>query len=385
METQKHLSIMKYKKLGKKQIKIPVIGQGCMGIGGYLSEDSFQDNNQIKALRLGIELGMTFIDTAEAYGNGHSEEIVGRAIEGVRDKVFIATKFSPEHNSYDGVIKSAEASLNRLRRDYIDLYQVHWPNPNFPIAETMRAMERLLLDGKVRYIGVSNFSLKELKEAEKHLSQNLIASIQVEYNLFDRIIENNILPYCEQAGITTIAYSPLDQGRIASGDEKIRKLKIIADKYGKTMAQVALNWLIMHPSVIAIPKAVRADHIKENASAADFELSEDDFKELCNIFKQEIVYIPTDRICVVPGGQGNRQVYQTVEEALENKLGFVPSPVDLAQDIRDGEVLKPVRVVHSSDKTGKYDYDLIEGRIRYWAWVIANDGKTPIPAYIRNK
>jgi diketogulonate reductase-like aldo/keto reductase len=376
---------MKYKDFAQKSTKISAIGQGCMGIGGYLSSDLRQDEEQMKALRLGIEHGMTLIDTAEAYGDGHSEELVGRAIMGIRHKVFIATKFSPEHNSYDGVIKSAEESLNRFRTNYIDLYQVHWPNPKIPIAETMRAMERLLLDGKIRYIGVSNFSLKELKEAEKHLSKNFIASIQVEYNLFDRIIENNILPYCKQAGITIIAYSPLDQGRIASGDEKIRKLKIIADKYGKTMAQVALNWLIMHPSVIAIPKAVRSDHIKENASAADFELSGDDFKELCNIFNQEIVYVPTDRICVVPGGQGNRQVYQTIEEALENKLGFVPSPVDLAQDIRDGEVLKPVRVVHSSDKTGKYDYDLIEGRIRYWAWVIAHNGKTPIPVFIRNK
>lgn len=384
MEAQKHLSIMKYKELGKKQIKIPVIGQGCMGIGGYLSEDSFQNNNQIKALRLGIELGMTFIDTAEAYGNGHSEEIVGRAIEGVRDKVFIATKFSPEHNSYDGVLKSAEASLRRLKTDYIDLYQVHWPNPKIPIGNTMSAMEWLVRDGKVRFIGVSNFSLKELKEAEKHLSENLISSIQVEYNLFDRIIENNILPHCEQRGITTIAYSPLDQGRIASGDEKIRKLKVIADKYDKTVAQVALNWLILHLSVIAIPKAVNLNHVKENASAADFELSEDDFKKLCNIFIQEIVYVPTERICVIPGGQGNRQVYQTVEEAVGNKLGFVPSPVDLAQDIRDGEVLKPVRVVCSSDKTGKYDYDLIEGRIRYWAWVIAHNGDKPIPVYIRD-
>ncbi len=375
---------MKYKDLGKKHTKIPAIGQGCMGIGGYLSRDSLQDNNQIKALRLGIELGMSFIDTAETYGKGHSEELVGRAIEGVRDKVFVATKVSPEHFSYDALLQSAEGSLRRLKTDYIDLYQVHWPNPKVLINETMRAMERLVRKGKIRYVGVSNFSLKGLKEAQAAISEDEVVSVQVEYNLLDRTIENSILPYCQSEGITTIAYSPLDQGRIASGKERIERLKMIAGKYNRTMAQVALNWLISHLSVIAIPKATNLDHVKENASSADFELSNEDFEEISKIFTQECVYVSTDRIRVIVGGQGNRQVYHTIEEAIENKLGFVPSPAGLAQDIQKGEVLKPVRVIRSTDETGKYDYDLIEGRIRYWAWVIAYSGEKPIAGYIHD-
>lgn len=375
---------MKYKIFGKTSSRISVIGQGCMGIGGYLSRDSSQDDNQIQTLRLGIELGMTFIDTAEAYGNGHSEELVGRAIEGIRNKVFVATKFSPEHNSYEGVLKSAEESLRRLRTDYIDLYQVHWPTPKVPLSETMRALERLLKEGKVRYAGVGNLSLKELKEARVAMSAEEIVSVQVEYNLFDRTIENSILPYCRSEGMMAIAYSPLDQGRIASGDNRIKVLQEIADKYRKTMSQVALNWLVSHPSVITIPKATNPEHVKQNAASVDFELSDEDFEKINKVFAQEFVYVPTDRICVIPGGQGNRQVYQTVEEALENKLGFVPSPAELAQDICDGEVLKPVRVIRSTDKTGRYDYDLIEGRIRYWAWVIAYNGEKPIPVLIRD-
>lgn len=373
---------MNYKELGKKHAKIPVIGQGCMGIGGYLSKNSYHDDNQVKALRLGIELGMTFLDTAEAYGNSHSEEIVGRAVEGIRDKVFIATKVSPEHLSYDALLRSAEGSLRRLKTDYIDIYQVHWPNPKIPISEAMRAMEQLIKEEKIRYVGVSNFSLKELKEAQAALSEDEIVSIQVEYNFFDRSIENSILPYCEREGITTIAYSPLDQGKIASGDKRIKALQIIANKYNRTMAQVALNWLISHPSVIAIPKSANPEHIKENAVATDFVLLDEDFKEISKIFAQECVYVPVNRIRVILGGQGNRQVYQAVEEAIENKLGFVPSPVDLARDIRKEGILKPVKVVRSTDKTRKYDYDLIEGRIRYWAWVIAHDGLVPIPVYI---
>lgn len=375
---------MKYEDLGKKHTKMPAIGQGCMGIGGYLSKDSLQDNNQIKALRLGIELGMTLIDTAETYGKGHSEELVGRAIEGVRHKVFIATKVSPKHFSYDALLQSAEGSLRRLKTDYIDLYQVHWPNPKVLINETMRAMERLIRKGKIRYVGVSNFSLKELKEAQAAISEDEIVSVQVEYNLFNRTIENSILPYCQSEGITTIAYSPLDQGRIASGEERIERLKMIAGKYDRTMAQVTLNWLISHLSVITIPKATNLDHVKENASSTDFELSNEDFEEISKIFTQECVYVPTDRIRVIVGGQGDRQVYHTVEEAIENKLEFIPSSVDLAQNIREGEVLKPVRVIRSADKTGKYDYDLIEGRIRYWAWVIAHNGEKSIPVYIRD-
>ncbi|MBW7990146.1 MAG: aldo/keto reductase [Planctomycetes bacterium] len=350
-----------------------------MGIGGYLSKDSHQDDNQVKALRLGFELGMTFIDTAEVYGNGHSEELVGRAIEGIRDKVFIASKVSPEHLFYDDLLLSAEKSLRKLKTDYIDLYQVHWPNPKVPIDETMRAMEQLVRNGKVRYVGMSNFSLRQFKAAQAVLSENEIVSVQVEYNLFDRNIENSILPYCESESIITIAYSPLDQGQIAGDYKKTKALEMIANRYNRTVAQVALNWLISHPSVIAIPKATNPIHIRDNASAADFELSDEDFEEISRVFTQKYIYAPTDRIRVIVG---NRQVYQTVDEALENKLSFVPSPLDLAQDIRKDEILKPIKVTQSTDESGKYDYDLIEGRIRYWAWVIAHQGKKTIPVYV---
>ncbi len=373
---------MKYKELGKKHTEIPAIGQGCMGIGGYLSIDSHQDDNQAKALRLGIELEMNFIDTAEAYGDGHSEELVGRVIEGIRDRVFIASKVSPEHLSYDDLLLAAENSLRRLKTDYIDLYQVHWPNPKVPIDETMRAVEQLVREGKVRYVGLSNFSLRQFKAAQAASSESEIVSVQVEYSLYDRNIENSILPYCESEGITTIAYSPLNQGQIAGDDKKTQALEMIANRYNKSMAQVALNWLISHPSVIAIPKATNPIHIRANASAADFELSDEDFEEINRAFTRECIYAPTDRIRVIAGGRGNRQVYKTIDEALENELGFVPSPLDLAQDIRKGEILKPVRVTQSTDESGKYDYDLIEGRIRYWAWVIAHKGEKAIPVYV---
>ena len=155
---------MRYVKLGKTMTEIPVIGQGCMGIGGYLSRDTTHDAWSLHALKIGIDLGMTFLDTAEGYGSGHSEELVGQAVQGIRDKICIATKVSPENLSYNDVISAAEGSLRRLRTDYIDLYQIHWPNPTIPVSETIRALERLLHDGKIRNIGLCNFSLREIKE-----------------------------------------------------------------------------------------------------------------------------------------------------------------------------------------------------------------------------
>lgn len=371
---------MRYKKLNNTMIEIAAVGQGCMGIGGYLFRDSLQDENNVKALRLGIQSGMTFLDTAEAYGSGHSEEVVSEAISGIRKKVFIASKVSPEHLSYRDVLKSAEGSLSRLKTDYIDLYQIHWPNPQIPLEESMKAMTQLVKEGKVRYVGVSNFSLREIKDALKMLPEGQFVSVQAEYNLFDRTIEEDILPYCEKEGISVIAYSPLMQGKLIGDEEKSQVLQKISRKYNKTVAQVSLNWLIHHAPVIVIPKAISDAHIKENAQAADFSLSEEDVREIDNIFTNKPITICVEEIRV--SSEYNRVTYQTLEDALENKLGFVPSPADLAKNIHSGEILKPVRLVTTKDTTGKYRYDLVEGRIRYWAWVIAYNGQMPIPAFI---
>lgn len=374
---------MKEKKLGNTDIIIPAIGQGCMGIGGDFTADNSADTEQIRALELGIDLGMTLIDTSELYANGHSEELVGIVSKGRRDQLFIATKFAPENNSYEGIIKSAERSLKNLNTDYIDLYQVHWPNPSIPIAETMLAMEKLVDDGKVRYIGLSNFSAKEMIDAQNVLKSKYIVSNQVEYNLFDRFIEQSILPYCESVNSTVIAYSPLDKGRAVEGEKRIKLLNNIAVAHNSTPAQVAINWLIRNPSVVVIPKAISEQHIYQNASASDFELTDKEATEIDTLCNAEPEYIPVDQIQVSLKGEGGRKVYQTVEQALNNALKFSPSPEELAEFILEGEPIKPVRLVYSRNQNGKFKYELIEGRIRYWAWVIAYSDSKLIPSYIR--
>ena len=373
---------MKYKKLGKTSISIPSIGQGTMGIGGFFSKDTSNDAECIRLIRSSIDLGMNLIDTAEVYGGGHAEELIGKAVEGIRDQVIIATKFSPENSGYHDVITSAEKSLQRLKTDWIDLYQVHWPNPDVPAFETIRALTELREQGKIRAAGVSNYSFGQLLDVVKY-SGNIVSN-QVEYNLFDRSIESGLIQYCDENDVTIIAYSPLDQGHISPGGEKASVLTRIAEKYMKTSSQVVLNWLISHRNVVAIPKSNDPIHIRQNAEAADFKLVRPDIEEMNRVFHTKPLEVPTKTIKVVLDGQGSRKAYQTIDEALKNTLGFTPSPSTLAQDIaRRGEAVKPVRVRKSQDRSGRYDYDLVEGRIRYWAWVIAYQGKKPIPVLVR--
>ena len=277
---------MKFKKLGNSKVEIPVLGLGTWGMGGFSSRHLGGEENAVRALRLGIELGMSFIDTAEVYANGHSEEVVAQAVSEARERIFVATKVSPENLSHERVLHSCESSLKRLKTNYVDLYQVHWPNPRIPITETMKAMEQLVAEGKVRNIGVSNFSVQQTREAQGALSKIDLASNQVEYNLVQRSIEENLLPYCTKEHITIIAYSPVARGNIPSGGrgEQWRTLDDIARKYAKTRAQVALNWLIAKQPVVAIPKAANLEHVRENAGAVGWNLSTEDHDALSAAF-----------------------------------------------------------------------------------------------------
>ena len=250
-----------------------------------MGPDSSQDRAGIEALGLGLDLEMKFIDTAEMYGAGHTEEVVARVLEGRRDRVFVASKVSPRHFAYDDVLAAAKRSLKRLGLKQMDLYQLHWPNPRIPISETMKAMEKLVGDGLIRHIGVSNFSVEQMKEAQHSLSREKIVSNQAEFSLIYRSVEAGILQYCQKAGLTMIAYSPLGQGKIPRGKgSSFKVLDEIAGNLGKSRNQVALSWVLQHDSVVAIPKAVATDHVKENAEVAEWKLDREDYQRLAKAF-----------------------------------------------------------------------------------------------------
>ena len=373
---------MLYRIIKGSDICIPAIGQGTAGIGGLFSKDTSHDNKWIHHLRLGIDLGMNFIDTAENYGAGHTEEIVGEAIHGIRDNVFIATKVSPEHCTYNSVIESAKASLDRLKTDWIDLYQIHWPNPRIPIDETMRAMESLVDEGKIRFIGLSNFSINEIKKAQSSLSHSSIVSIQHEYNLMDRTAELGLIPFCREQSLLSITWSPLIQGKIAPSDSRFDALVKIGSDYNMTTAQFVLNWLCHDPGVVTIPKSSNECHLRENAEALDYQISESDFRLISDIFRPILTDITADQIDVIDAA--NRNVYKTVSEAIENRFNFVPSPKELAGQILTGEQLKPIKVRLNNSTKSQKKYQLIEGRVRYWGWVIAYGDRVSIKSIIEN-
>lgn len=268
------------KEIGKTGVKVPAIGFGTWRIGGGFSPDYSRDDYFVSIIKKAIEYDLWHIDTAEMYGDGHAEELVGRAIKDFdRDAVFITTKISGDHLAFNDVIKAVKRSLERLGIKYIDLYLVHWPNPTIPLRETMKAMEELVNRGWVRFIGVSNFSKSLLEEARTYLSKEDIVNNQVQFSLTYRSPESELLPYCQKEGITLTAYTPLDKGQLA----KNKMLQEIGKKYNKTAAQVALNWLISKPRVITIPKASSEEHIRENAGAMRWKLKEEDLKLLNKI------------------------------------------------------------------------------------------------------
>ncbi|MCX8201314.1 MAG: aldo/keto reductase [Candidatus Caldarchaeum sp.] len=281
---------MEKKILGKTGEAIAAIGFGTWGIGGRETADYSMDDKAVEAIRYAVELGMNHIDTAEIYAAGHAEELVGEAVKIFpRDEVFIASKVWPSNLRYEDVLKSCRRSLERLRLKYLDLYMVHWPNPRIPIDETMKAMEKLVKDGLIRYIGVSNFDVPLLEKAMESLKSQEIVSNQVIYSLDERGIEKELLPFCERNKITVIAYTPLGKGKIAA-EARMRtsRGKVLADiaaRYGKTPNQVALNWVIYKPNVVTIPKSINKDHISENAGGAGWRLTEEDYELLSKTWK----------------------------------------------------------------------------------------------------
>ena len=262
---------MEYRELGRTGVMIPEVGLGTWKYRGGP-----------EPLRRGIELGANLIDTAEMY---RTEDAVGEAIRGIRDRVFLATKVLGSNLRYDQVLRAAENSLRKLNDDVIDLYQIHWPSHSVPIAETMRAMGELVDRGLVRYIGVSNFSVNQMQEAQAAIPNTPIVSNQVLYNLKRRTIDHDLVPYCEENGITIMAYTPLADGSLAArprgrGGRSWEALETVAREANKTPAQVALNWCLTRPPVVVIPKTNSVSRTEENCGASGWQLSRDQVHKL---------------------------------------------------------------------------------------------------------
>jgi diketogulonate reductase-like aldo/keto reductase len=244
-----------------------------------MAEGKHPMNEEISALRTGLDFGMTLIDTAEMYANGGAEQLVGEAIDGRRDEVFLVTKVLPENASRSGTIAACERSLNRLKTNRIDLYLLHWRG-SIPLEQTVQAFEELVESGKIRYWGVSNFDVSDLQELFRLKGGGYTATDQVLYNLTRRGIEYDLLPWCVQRSIPVMAYSPVEQGRLLEHPV----LRHIARQHKVTTAQVALAWVLRQDKVIAIPRAGVPAHVRENRGALDVRLSKQELADLDRAF-----------------------------------------------------------------------------------------------------
>jgi diketogulonate reductase-like aldo/keto reductase len=255
--------------------RVPAFGQGTWHMG----EDRRRAAEEAAAVRLGIELGMTLIDTAEMYGNGRAEEIVAEAAQGERDRLFIVSKVLPYNASQKGVLEACERSLKRLKTDRIDLYLLHWRGA-VPLADTLAGFARLQRDGKIRHHGVSNFDLDDMKEWVGLAGGVTVAANQILYNLTRRGPEFELIPWCRERQIAIMAYTPLGQGRMLQD----KALAEVAARHRASPAQVALAWLLRRDGMMVIPKATQPEHVRDNRGALDLRLTADDLAVIDRAF-----------------------------------------------------------------------------------------------------
>ncbi len=307
---------MEFRKLGNTELECTTIGFGAWVIGGWLWGGA-DDNESIAAIQRAFDLGINFFDTAAVYGFGRSERLIGKALKGHRDEVIIATKCGLEwdeeenvtrNSSREHVLRTCEESLKRLDTDYIDLHQVHWPDPNTPVEETIEALEELVRQGKIRYYGVSNFDVPLL---ERCMAVGRVSSLQNKYNLLEREIENAELPYCREHNIGVLAYSPMARGlltgkftedwKFKEGDSRannkmfqgetfkrnlriVARLKELAAEHGRTVAQLALAWVLSQPGVtVALAGTRKPEQIEETAQASGWQLDEETLARIDDI------------------------------------------------------------------------------------------------------
>lgn len=274
------------KKL-KNGFEIPIIGLGTARlIGEKDDEGNSDDHTDIKAIKNAIKMGINHIDTAELYGDGHAEELVAQAIQDIpRNELFITSKVHSPHLTYEGVMASARKSLDRLKIDHFDLYLVHQPDLEVPISETMKAMDELVDMGLTKYIGVSNFNVTRLIEAQKYAKHKLVLN-QVHYNLEIREAQRiGLVEYCQKNDIILSAWRPLQKGTFLT--KNIDILNEMCQKYNKTPAQISLNWLISQMNVIAVCKTRNIEHLKDNLGALDWQMDKEDIERLDKEFPNQ--------------------------------------------------------------------------------------------------
>lgn len=361
--------------------KISAIALGASGTGTAQRATIESDRARIQLFRTALELGINIYDTAELYGGGYSEELLGRAFSHCRTSVFICSKFNPCNASMTGIVRAVEGSLRRLGTDYIDLYQIHWPSPFIPFSETWSALERLLDEGKIRYFGVGNCSYEEFLDYQT-LSGEKVAAVELPFNITEPAAVKAFLSWCRGNGQRIFAYSPLRQGRLCRSTSHLRLLEKMMKKYGVSENQLVLAWILSHPGVVPVFQTGRLEHLQANLEALKVSLEPEEVIELERAYADPPAKIRLSKIKI--GELEGRNCYSTCAEAMENRFDWIPSPALLAERIRRGFHPPPLRLV-GPDDAQLYcldGYDFSGEMKKYWAWRIVADEDAKVPVYI---
>ena len=359
------------KKIGNSNLKICPVGQGTLF--GRTSSKINQDiiNTKIDVLKYGIEIGMNFIDTGEDYEDGLSEKLLSEVVKSKREKVIIGSKFKPSNNSYKGVINSIEGTLKRINTDYIDLYQIQWPNPNIEIEETFNAFEKLIDQGKILYYGVGNFDLPKIKEAVRVDKLKKLIAIQTEYDLFNRSIEKD-LKFLNNNNLSIIAYMSL--GKSNFNFEEKQLLNSLSNKYNQTIRTIVLCWIISHKDINVLTSSLSIEHTKNNFDATQIKLEDEDIKKINNLFNRKTEQIDPKEIEVLDYDESDNahKIYTTLDDAIKNDLNIKPNALEIAEEIKiTGKILRPIELKLNDNKSSDKKYVLVRGRMRFWGWLVA--------------
>ena len=354
---------------------------GATGTGTAEQATPEKDASRINLFRSAFELGINVFDTAELYGGGYSEILLGRAFSHCRESVFICTKFNPDNASAIGIAQAVEGSLRRLGTDYIDLYQLHWPSPFVPFEESWNTLSRLLEEGKIRFFGVGNCSYEELLNYE-FLSGGKITSVELPFNIAEPEIAKPFLSWACNAEKRLFAYSPLGQGRLCHSHSKTPILLEISERHSISENQLALAWVMSHSGTVPVFQTSSLNHLRDNLAGASISLNQKEIKELENAYATPPREIRLSQVRI--GSLDGREGYSSCEEALSNLHNWIPSPALLAERIRRGGHPPPLRLVKPNVE-GLYcldSYDFGGEMKKYWAWRLASDEDAKVLAYI---
>lgn len=365
----------------------------CFGLGIQNSYNLNNESNTIRCLRTAYEKGITTFDTAESYGDGKSEVLIGKTFKKHRDKINLNTKVSPENLTSKLLEKSLAGSLKRLQTDYLDVYQIHWPNPKSDVEEIFEFFSRNKSQGKIGKIGVCNYNVLDLKEIFLKFPDLEIFSNQIEFSIWQRYAEDSILEFSRENSIEIFSYSPFGTNWQIHEDLK-KKLIALTELSGLNSYQLTLNWLIKWRKISPIFSSANVNHISANTEKILEDLGEEIYLSLDKLRLRQVGIEPF-RIRVVHDGFNSRPTYINLEEAKLNRLNFFPSPMNLAKRFAVDKEIKPVvlrkvkinyKVDAKQDEKLNQDvaFELVQGRIRFWAWVLAFGWEKKIPAYIIN-